>query len=134
MHHTRMWVIALCIFLLGGAAGYFAGTAHVLGRMEAGFPPPPPGGRDPLEDVMGMLGERLELSSDQKAAIRPLVRDFLRAMARLHAPVLAEEDALLAAVAARIDAHLTPEQAARHSVMLEERRRHRESFERLLAQ
>jgi len=126
MHRTRMWVIVLCIFLLGGTAGYFVGAAHVFGLAEEGFPPSP--GPDPLEGIMGDLGRRLELSAEQKTAIRPIVKDFLRDMARMHGAVASEEDALLAAAARRIDTLLSPRQAAQHRAMIEERQKSRAEF------
>lgn len=126
MRRTRMWVIALCVFLLGGTAGYFVGTAHVLHRMERGFPGPP--GHDPVNGIMGMLTERLDLDKAQAEAIRPIVRDFVRETARLHAPALEREDELLVEASVRIEALLRPEQAARHRAMIEERLRHRQEF------
>jgi len=130
MHRTRMWVIVLCVFLLGGTAGYFVGAAHVFGLAGEGFPPPP--GPDPLEGIMGDLGRRLELSDEQKTAIRPIVKGFLRDMARMHGAVASDEGALLDAAARRIDALLSPRQAALHRAMIEERQKNRAEFVRRL--
>jgi Spy/CpxP family protein refolding chaperone len=103
--------------------------AAPLLRADDTPPTPPPAHKEGRGDRLKELAERLNLTDDQKAKIKPILQDEMKALKALREDDTLDKDAkrekmmeIRKAHAAQILAILTPEQQAKFKAMQERRK------------
>jgi len=113
---ARPWIILALIFLLGAITGSLLTIAF-------GPRPGPPGAQEMGNHWMMHLTQRLQLSADQQAKIRPLVMDAEQQIETTHREDVANIFRIMQQTNAKIEEVLAPEQRAELKRMESERER-----------
>jgi Spy/CpxP family protein refolding chaperone len=116
---SRPWIILALIFLLGAVTG----SLLTIGFGPQFEPPPPPGLQQLGNHWMMHLTQRLNLTGDQQAKIRPIVMDAEQQIVQAHHDDVARIGKIMQDTNARIAAELQPEQQAQLREMESERER-----------
>jgi len=113
---VRPWLILALIFLLGAITGSLLTIAF-------GPRPMPPGAQEMGNHWMMHLTQRLKLSDDQQAKIRPLVMDAEQRIEEEHHQDVAHISQIMQETNAKIEGVLQPDQRAELTKMESERER-----------
>lgn len=126
MKHVTAYAAVLSVFLLGVLVGGFG--MHVLDAHR--WFAPEHAGSGPMKrgDFAQHLVDALELSDEQAVEIRAILKESHTEAMALRDEVTPRIRGQIDATAARIEAVLTPDQAAEFRVMTERHRRHAERF------
>jgi len=122
---SRLKVIAILVgvFLLGGGVGGALMHMHGLRSMRHTMGGPPTKARARFR--LQAMTRHLDLDDDQRTKIEAILREGEQERERLMVDVRPELDKLRQSMNSRINAVLTPEQQAKHKVMLERLRKRR---------
>ena len=129
MRKTKLTLLLLAAMLIGVCVGFFSYDAVIRARIRHYSQIP---GNMP-EHIVARLTERLELDTDQQAAVRAIVQSYDGRLQETREQNRAVLDALFAGMRGEIDVHLTPAQKAEHDIMLaelEQRRQENRAFRR----
>lgn len=112
----RPWVILALIFLLGAATG----SLLTIG-LGPRFAHAPPGPKEMGNHWMMHLTRRLQLTDEQQAKIRPIIRDAEKQIETAHRADVRQISTFLGDANAKIAAVLNPDQQAELKKMEQER-------------
>ena len=126
MSKRKGLLIALAIFLTGCIAGAFGLEAF---RVLRGGPFKHLEGKGPVGFIMERMSNDLNLSEAQRKEIEPVILEMLGKIDQLRRPIQQQEDAIFDEYVARVNKHLSEEQARKHEAITQRMRDFRKKMQ-----
>ncbi len=122
----QVWLVLVLIFVTGGVSGGLVGY-HIGRKHQPHWEPPEVWGQRHFDYV----AERLGLTPEQKAHLRPIVMQNIEELVKLRRQAMQSSHDILLRMEKEVAAQLTPEQKAKYEEFLKERRAaRRQGFDR----
>lgn len=128
MPKTKLTLLLLAALLLGACLGFFINDAIIRARIRAYAQMP----ENMPQHVTDVLAKRLDITPEQQQQVLAVLTGYGERMAQAREQTRNLFTGLLQEMTTEVDQYLTPEQVAKHQIMLDELQKRRQTKRALL--